>query len=39
MLLEGERLDPWRLRDLGERPLGRSDALFRVFEVVDDGSS
>jgi class 3 adenylate cyclase len=39
MLLEGERLDPWRLRDLGERPLDRSEAPFRVFELVDDGSS
>ena len=39
MLLEGERLDPWRLRDLGERPLGRSEAPFRVFELVDDDGS
>jgi adenylate cyclase len=36
MLLEGERLDPWQLRDLGERPLGRSEAPFRVFELVGE---
>jgi class 3 adenylate cyclase len=39
MLLEGERLDPWQLRDLGERPLGRSETPFRVFELVEAGSS
>ena len=39
MLLEGERLDPWRLRDLGERMLGKSGAPFRVFELVQDESA
>ena len=38
-LLEGERLDPWRLRDLGERKVKGFDAPHRVFELVDDGSS
>jgi class 3 adenylate cyclase len=38
-LLEGERLDPWRLRDLGERRVKGFDAPHRVFELVDDGSS
>ena len=37
-LLEGERLEPWRLRDLGERLLRSSDAPYRVFELVEDGS-
>ena len=37
-LLEGERLGPWKLRDLGERVVGSSDAPHRVFELVDDGS-
>jgi class 3 adenylate cyclase len=39
MLLEGERLDPWQLRDLGERLLGSSQTPLRVFELVGDGSS
>jgi class 3 adenylate cyclase len=39
MLLEGERLDPWQLRDLGERLLGSSHSPVRVFELVGDGSS
>jgi class 3 adenylate cyclase len=38
-LLAGERLDPWKLRDLGERVLRSSDAPHRVFELVGDGSS
>jgi class 3 adenylate cyclase len=33
-LLEGERLDPWRLRDLGERKVKGFDAPHRVFELV-----
>jgi class 3 adenylate cyclase len=33
-LLEGERLDPLELRDLGERHLPRLDASHRVFELV-----
>jgi class 3 adenylate cyclase len=37
-LLEGERLDPWQLRDLGERLLSSSHTPFRVFELVGDGS-
>jgi hypothetical protein len=39
MLLEGERLDPWQLRDLGERLLGSSHTPVRLFELVGDGSS
>jgi class 3 adenylate cyclase len=39
MLLEGERLDPWQLRDLGERPLGKSGTAFRLFELTEDTSS
>jgi class 3 adenylate cyclase len=38
-LLEGERLDPWQLRDLGQRPLGRSETPFRVFELVEGSLS
>jgi class 3 adenylate cyclase len=37
-LLEGERLDSWQLRDLGERLLGSSESPYRVFELVGDGS-
>jgi class 3 adenylate cyclase len=37
-LLEGERLEPLLLRDLGERDLPRFDSPQRVFEVVGDGS-
>ena len=37
-LLEGERLDPWQLRDLGERQLGSSEYTHRVFELVGDVS-
>ena len=37
-LLEGDRLDPWLLRDLGERLLGKSGSPYRVFELVVDGS-
>jgi class 3 adenylate cyclase len=33
-LLEGERLDPLELRDLGERHLPRLNASHRVFELV-----
>jgi class 3 adenylate cyclase len=33
-LLEGERLDPLELHDLGERQLPRFDAPHRLFEVV-----
>jgi class 3 adenylate cyclase len=33
-LLEGERLDPWHLRDLGERSLRSSDSPHRVYELV-----
>jgi class 3 adenylate cyclase len=33
-LLEGERLDPWQLRDLGERRVKGFDASHRVFELV-----
>jgi class 3 adenylate cyclase len=33
-LLEGERLDPWWLRDLGERKVKGFDAPHRVFELV-----
>jgi class 3 adenylate cyclase len=35
-LLEGERLDPHRLRDLGERRLRSSDSPHRVFELVGE---
>jgi class 3 adenylate cyclase len=34
-LLEGDRLDPLQLRDLGERQLPRFDTPHRVFELVD----
>ena len=38
-LLEGERLEPLRLNDLGERQLPRFDTPHRVFEVVEAGSN
>jgi class 3 adenylate cyclase len=38
-LLEGERLDPLRLRDLGERQLPRFESPQRLFELVGDESS
>jgi class 3 adenylate cyclase len=38
-LLEGERLEPLRLHDLGERQLPRFDSSHRLFELVGDGSS
>jgi class 3 adenylate cyclase len=38
-LLEGERLEPWRLHDLGERRMRSSDSPHHVFELVGDGSS
>jgi class 3 adenylate cyclase len=38
-ILEGERLEPWHLRDLGERQFKGSDSPTRVFELVEDGSS
>lgn len=36
-LLAGERLEPFRLRDLGERQLASSDSPHRVYELVEDG--
>jgi hypothetical protein len=33
-VLEGERLDPLQLRDLGERQLPRFETPHRVFELV-----
>ena len=36
-LLAGERLEPFRLRDLGERQLASSDSPHRVYELVGDG--
>ena len=38
-LLEGERLEPLQLNDLGERQLPRFDTPHRVFELVEDGAS
>jgi class 3 adenylate cyclase len=38
-LLEGERLDPSHLHDLGERQLKGSDPPHHVFELLEDGSS
>jgi class 3 adenylate cyclase len=38
-LLEGERLEPLLLRDLGERQLPSFDSPQRVFELVGDGST
>lgn len=38
-LLEGERLDPWRLRDVGERRIKGFDASHHVFELVDQVDS
>jgi class 3 adenylate cyclase len=34
-MLEGERLEPLQLNDLGERQLPRFDAPHRIFELVD----
>jgi class 3 adenylate cyclase len=33
-LLEGERLEPLQLNDLGERQLPRFDTPHRIFELV-----
>jgi class 3 adenylate cyclase len=33
-MLEGERLEPSQLRDLGERQLPKFDSAYRVFELV-----